>query len=96
MSRRTWHIALLACAAACMLSGCGQKTNTTDQEAYRQYGINCIESGDYQSAVDAFQKALDQSHGKVTAAEIDICYYKAEAQFPCYKIGHCGNRNHHL
>ena len=64
-----------------MLSGCGQKTNTTDQEAYRQYGINCIESGDYPSAVDAFQKALDQSHGKVTAAEIDICYYKAEAQF---------------
>lgn len=81
MSRRTRHIAFLACAAACMLSGCGQKTNTTDQEAYRQYGINCIESGDYPSAVDAFQKALDQSHGKVTAAEIDICYYKAEAQF---------------
>ena len=74
-------MAFLACAAACMLSGCGQKTNTTDQEAYRQYGINCIESGDYPSAVDAFQKALDQSHGKVTAAEIDICYYKAEAQF---------------
>ena len=81
MSRRTRHIAFLACAAALMLSGCGQKTNTTDQEAYRQYGINCIESGDYQSAVDAFQKALDQSHGKGTDAEIDICYYKAEAQF---------------
>jgi tetratricopeptide (TPR) repeat protein len=72
---------LLVSAAALMLAGCGTKTNTKEQEAYRKYGINCIESGDYEAAVDAFQRALDQSHGKVTAMEIDICYYKAEAQY---------------
>lgn len=81
MSGRKRHIALIACAAVLLLAGCGSETNTTDQEAYRQYGINCIENGDYQAAVDALQKALDQSHGKVTPMEIDICYYKAEAQF---------------
>jgi tetratricopeptide (TPR) repeat protein len=78
---KSMRLFLLVSAAAVLLCGCGSQTNTKDQEAYRQYGINCIESGDYEAAVDAFQRALDQSHGKVTAMEIDICYYKAEAQY---------------
>lgn len=81
MSKRKTHIAVLICAATLLLAGCGTQTNTTDQEAYRQYGMNCIENGDYEAAVEAFQNALNQSHGKVTPMEIDICYYKAEAQF---------------
>ena len=52
-----------------------------DKDAYRQYGINCIENGSYDDAVDAFQKALDQSVGSVGAEELDICYYKAKAQY---------------
>jgi tetratricopeptide (TPR) repeat protein len=72
---------LLAVTAAVVLAGCGTQTDTKNQEAYRTYGINCLESGDYEAAVNAFQRALDQSHGKVTQMEIDICYYKAEAQY---------------
>jgi tetratricopeptide (TPR) repeat protein len=80
---RKMRTLLLLLAAALMLAGCGTKTDTEakNQEAYRKYGINCIESGEYEKAVDAFQKALDQSRGKVTSMEIDICYYKAEAQY---------------
>lgn len=72
---------LMACGlCVCLLSGCGEKKNT-DQEAYRQYGINCMTSGDYVNAVDAFQKALNQSKGKITDMEIDICFYKAQCQY---------------
>jgi tetratricopeptide (TPR) repeat protein len=80
---RKMRTLLLLLAAVLMLAGCGTKTDTEakNQEAYRKYGINCIESGEYEKAVDAFQKALDQSRGKVTSMEIDICYYKAEAQY---------------
>lgn len=56
------------------------KTDEKEQEAYRQYGINCLEKGDYEEAVKAFQNALDESLGKVGEKEIDICLYKAKAQ----------------
>lgn len=52
-----------------------------DQAAYRAYGITCLQDGQYEEAVEAFQRALDQSRGQVGATEIDTCYYKAEAQF---------------
>lgn len=81
MSRMRTGVILLASLAVLGLSGCTNDTDIAEQDAYRQYGINCIEAGDYGNAVDAFQKALDQSRGKVTAREVDICYYKAEAQY---------------
>jgi tetratricopeptide (TPR) repeat protein len=81
MKIKKLRAAILVPVAVLLLAGCGTSTNTKEQEAYRKYGINCMETGDYETAVDAFQRALDQSHGKVTATEIDICYYKAEAQF---------------
>lgn len=81
MSSRSLRMTMLVSLCLFLLAGCGKSTRAVDQEAYRQYGINCIENGDYPAAVDAFQKALDQSRGKVTQMEIDICYYKAEAQF---------------
>ena len=43
-----------------MAAGCGNSKNKEDQEAYRQIGINNLEQGKYDDAVDAFQKALDQ------------------------------------
>lgn len=67
------------CATVLILSACG--TDTTAKEGYRQYGISCMESGDYEAAIEAFQKALDQSVGSVSALDLDICYYKAEAQY---------------
>ena len=61
-------------------AGACAKAENKDQEAYRQYGINCLESGKYEDAVQSFQNALDQSLGKVGEKEIDICFYKAKAQ----------------
>ena len=74
-------LTLTVALTAGMLSGCGSSEKAKDRDAYRQYGINCIENGSYDDAVDAFQKALDQSVGSVGAEELDICYYKAKAQY---------------
>lgn len=60
------------------LTACG--TNQAELD-YRTYGLECLQNGDYEGAVEAFQTALDQVRGTVGDAEIDICYYKAEAQF---------------
>ena len=61
------------------MGACGQKDHK-EQDAYRQYGITCLENGKYEDALTAFQNALDQSVGKVGEREIDICFYKAKAQ----------------
>lgn len=73
--------AVLALASMLTVSAgaCG-KTDTKEQDAYRQYGITCLENGKYEDALTAFQNALDQSLGKVGEREIDICFYKAKAQ----------------
>ena len=63
------------------VSGCGRSDKKKDKDAYRQYGINCIENGNYDDAVEAFQKALDLEVGNVGDEEIDICFYKAKAQY---------------
>ena len=64
-----------------LLTGCQDDVSAENELAYRKIGINCMEAEDYGAAVDAFQKALDQSKGKITEEEIDICYYKAAAQY---------------
>jgi tetratricopeptide (TPR) repeat protein len=82
--RSTYHMkkriifAAAAIAAALTFGACG--SSNEEQEAYRQYGITCMESGNYEDAVQAFQNALDQSLGKVGEMELDICFYKAKAQ----------------
>ncbi|MCD8151291.1 MAG: tetratricopeptide repeat protein [Clostridiales bacterium] len=50
-------------------------------QEYKELGISQMESGDYASAVQSFQKALDQSVGTIGAEELDICYYKALALY---------------
>lgn len=62
------------------LAACGTK-DTKEQDAYRQYGINCLESGSYDDAIKAFQNALDESIGHIGEKELDICFYKAKAQY---------------
>ena len=80
MKRKFLTIFITTLLTTSILSGCSDDKDT-DKEAYRQYGINCIENGDYENAVDAFQKALDQSIGSVGEEELDICFYKAKAQY---------------
>ena len=69
-----------AMAATLLLSGCTSEAEEKAQE-YKELGITQMESGDYESAVNSFQRALDQSVGKIGAQELDICYYKAMAQY---------------
>ncbi|MCD8110555.1 MAG: tetratricopeptide repeat protein [Clostridiales bacterium] len=66
-----------------LLSGCQSAADEKMQE-YKVLGISQMEAGDYESAVNSFQKALDQSAGSIGAEELDICYYKALA---LYKSG---------
>lgn len=72
---------VVTCSAFLLLSGCG---DSEKMQEYKELGISQMESGDYESAVQSFQKALDQSVGTIGAEELDICYYKALA---LYKSG---------
>ncbi|MCU6762569.1 photosystem I assembly protein Ycf3 [uncultured Roseburia sp.] len=63
-----------------VLTGCGG-TDREAQESYRQLGILKLKENDYDAAVESFQKALDESKGKIGDIELDICYYKALAQY---------------
>lgn len=70
---------LLLCAGL-SVTGCS-KDRTDDELAYRKIGIRSMEQGNYKEAVDSFQKALDQSKGKIRNLELDICMNKAEALY---------------
>lgn len=64
-----------------VMSGCQNKEALEKEKKYREAGITKLEEGDYEGAVKSFQKALDQSLAVVGDLEIDICYYKAAAQY---------------
>lgn len=66
------------------LTGCGgtrRKEALENELAYRQLGITRMAEGNYQEAAKMFQNALDQSMAVIEELEIDICYYKAAAQY---------------
>ena len=77
---RTRRGLLLILLGLFLLAGC-EDTSQENKEAYKTIGIHCMESGDYEGALDAFDRALGQANGKVTMDEVDICYYKARALF---------------
>ncbi len=63
-----------------MLSACGAKDVET-QDALKESAIAALENGKYDEALSEFDEALTYAGGRVTAREIDICYYKAVAQY---------------
>lgn len=73
-------LAVAAALAAALFAGCANE-RLEDELSYRQIGINCMQTGDYAGAVAAFDSALTYCTGKITETELDICYYKAAAQF---------------
>ncbi len=72
-------VCVALCGAAVLLCGCGVSAET--KKEYRTSGIACLESGDYEGAIEAFDNALGKSVGSLSELELDICYYKAEAQY---------------
>lgn len=77
--KRGLALVLLICAGL-SVTGCS-KDRTNDELAYRKIGIRSMEQGNYKDAVDSFQRALDQSKGKIRNLELDICMNKAEALY---------------
>lgn len=81
--KRKKIVVLLLFAALTMggLTACGNKEALENQAAYRQIGINDMNEGKYEDAVEAFENALGESVSGIGEREIDICYYKAQAQY---------------
>ncbi len=78
MRKRLILLSLILTMSVSMF-GCG-KYNQSEIEL-RDEGVEALDSGDYDNAIDLFNQALGKSIGKVTDLEIDINYYKAAAQF---------------
>lgn len=84
MRKRRIYIAA-ALSLMLLLTGCNNSEIQEKKDAYRKIGINCMQEGDYEGAIEAFQNALDQSLAVVGEEEIDTCYYKAAAQYAAGK-----------
>ncbi len=70
---------LLLVFMAFLCTGCSERVE--NQMTYRQKGISLLENGKYEDALVEFQNALDMSLGEIGEEEVDICFYKAEAQY---------------
>ena len=73
-------ITALVLAAAMLLTGCSAK-NDEEQDALKATAIAALKEGNYEEATAGFDEALSYAGGKVSAREIDICYYKALSQY---------------
>lgn len=74
-------VTILAAAVVVMLIGCSNKDVIEKQNKYKEEGIAYLENGEYDKAIKSFQLALDQKVGSITERELDICFYKARAQY---------------
>ena len=79
--RRYIKMTILLLTMGCLLAGCSISNPKESEElAFRQKGIEALQGGDYEGAIEQFQKALDSSNGRISSVELDICYYKAYSQ----------------
>ena len=95
MRRNRW-LCIAVAASFCMLlfAGCTNEKKE-NQAAYRQIGINAMESGDYTTAVESFNSALGECVGKITPDELyclgrRFCMLKNNRflQYGYYNFGH--------
>ena len=82
-TKKMISITLLVAVVLLMCTGCSNEREEK-QLSCRMNGIMLMENGKYEEALEEFQNALDLSLGEVGEEEMDICFYKAEAQ---YKLG---------
>ncbi|MBR4026449.1 MAG: tetratricopeptide repeat protein [Lachnospiraceae bacterium] len=72
-------LSLLICSTF-LFTGCSNKEREEKKLTYRNAGIEHLEKGEYEKALEEFQNALSQSLGTIGEIEEDICFYKAKAQ----------------
>lgn len=72
---KLFGIVLLSCV---MLSGCG---TSKEAAAAREAGITALEAGNNSEAIVSFEKALEESKGKVGDFQLDVLKYRAEAEY---------------
>lgn len=77
LKKSSYICVLILAAVLCM--GCTDREE--NQIQYREEGIQLLQNGDYEGALENLQNALDLSLGKVGKIEMDICFYKAEALY---------------
>ncbi len=65
---------------AVMLAGCGKK-DIEAQDGVKEAAIASLKEEKYDEALAGFDEALGYANGRVTAREVDICYYKAVTQY---------------
>lgn len=78
--KKILYTTVIAVLALGLCTGCSNERKE-DQRELRIKGITLMENGKYEEALEEFQSALDLSLGKVGEVEMDICFYKAEAQY---------------
>lgn len=78
--KKITYIAIVAGLAVLFCTGCSNE-RVEEQMEHRLEGISLMENGKYEQALEEFQAALDLSLGQVGEKEMDICFYKAEAQY---------------
>ncbi len=78
--KRLIYITTILTLVLSLCTGCSNERKES-QLAYREQGITYLESGEYDKALEAFQAALDEALGEIDEVALDICYYKAEAQY---------------
>ncbi len=78
--KKITYIVLLTGLAVFFCTGCRNERQEKQME-HRLEGITLMENGKYEQALEEFQAALDLSLGRVGEKEMDICFYKAEAQY---------------
>lgn len=73
-------ILFLALSMVVCLTGCsGERIQR--KLTHREEGIAYMEEEKYEQALESFQLALDESLGKIDETTLDICFYKAKAQY---------------
>ena len=79
-NRKFIYMTVLVAGMMFFCTGCASE-RLEEQSQLRLEGITLMENGKYEKALEKFQEALDLSLGEVGDTEIDVCFYKAEAQY---------------
>ena len=87
---------ILILCASLLFTGCSAK-RMEKQDQLKEAAIANIGAGEYDQALNNLNEALKLANGRVTAREIDICYYKGAVQYllsdqVCFPEPRSGNR----